>query len=339
MSNEIAHHIEKLANHQHLTQEEAARAFQIVMLGGATPAQIAALLMGLRLNGENVDEITGAAQAMRAKCLKLKTEKQVLDTCGTGGDAKGSLNISTAVAFVVAACGVPVAKHGNRAISSRSGSADVLRELGVNIEVSKEAMERALEEAGICFLMAPKFHTAMRHVAPIRQELGVRTMFNILGPLVNPAEAKFQLIGVYSERLLEPMAEVLKRLGSVHAWVVHGSDGMDELTTTGVTHVAELKDDEISTFQVNPAEFGLEIVTEDALEGGAVQYNATEMNRLLAGNGSDAYRDIVALNAGASLYIAGRVPSLKEGVLNALEVLKTDAPQQVLHKLVSISNE
>lgn len=339
MSNELTQAIDKLVNHQHLSQEEAARAFQIVMMGGATPAQTAALLVGLRLNGETVDEITGAAQAMRVKCLKLNTTKQVLDTCGTGGDAKGSFNISTAVAFVVAACGVPVAKHGNRAISSRSGSADVLRELGVNIEASKETMEKALDEIGICFLMAPRFHTAMRHVAPIRQELGVRTIFNILGPLVNPAEAKYQLIGVYHDRLLEPMAEVLKRLGSDHAWVVHGSDGMDELTTTGMTKVAELKEGEVRSFEVHPEEFGLALAEEDDLEGGTAHHNAVEMNKLLGGGGSEAYRDIVALNAGVSLYIAGKAENPKEGVERALEVLATDKPQQILRELVRISNE
>ncbi len=339
MSNELISCIDKLVNNQHLTQEESARAFQIVMMGGATPAQISALLVGLRLNGETVDEITGAAQAMRVKCLKLETSKQVLDTCGTGGDAKGTFNISTAVAFVVAACGVPVAKHGNRAISSRSGSADVLRELGVNIEASKATMEKALEEIDICFLMAPRFHTAMRHVAPIRQELGVRTIFNILGPLVNPAEAKFQLIGVYHDRLLQPMAEVLKRLGSERAWVVHGSDGMDELTTTGVTHVAELKDGEVKRFEIYPEQYGLHQTEELALEGGTAHHNAIEMNKLLGGAGNEAYRDIVALNAGASLYIAGKAEDLKEGVKMALDVLETDKPQQILRELVRISNE
>ncbi len=339
MSNELTECIDKLVNHKHLTQEESARAFQIMMMGGATPAQIAALLIGLRFNIETVDEITGAAQAMRVKCLKLKTNKPVLDTCGTGGDAKGTLNISTAVAFVVAALGVPVAKHGNRAISSRSGSADVLRELGVNIEASKETMEKALDETNICFLMAPRFHTAMRHVAPVRQELGVRTIFNILGPLVNPAEAKFQLIGVYHDRLLEPMAEVLKRLGSEHAWVVHGSDGMDELTTTGVTHVAELKDGEIRRFDVYPEQVGLHATMGAALEGGSAHHNAIEMNKLLGGVGNAEYRDIVALNAGASLYIAGKAENLRDGVQQALEVLATDKPQQILRNLVKISNE
>lgn len=338
-TNELTECIDKLVNHQHLTEDLAARAFQIVMMGGATPAQIAALLVGLRLNGETVDEITGAAKAMRVKCLKLKTTKQVLDTCGTGGDAKGTFNISTAVAFVVAACGVPVAKHGNRAISSRSGSADVLRELGVNIEASKETMEKALEEIGICFLMAPRFHTAMRHVSPVRMELGVRTIFNILGPLVNPAEAKFQLIGVYHDRLLEPMAEVLRRLGSEHAWVVHGSDGMDELTTTGVTHVAELKHGKITRFDVYPEQYGLHATEEGALEGGTAHQNAVEMNKLLGGHGDPAYRDIVALNAGASLYIAGKALDLKDGVRQALHMLETDRPQRILQDLVRVSNE
>lgn len=336
--NGITTFIKKITEGENLTEEDSSRAFQIVMNGGATPAQIAGLLVGLRMKGETVDEITGAVRVMRAKSGKIAAVENALDTCGTGGDASGSYNISTAVAFVVAGCGVPVAKHGNKAISSRSGSADVLALLGVNLEADSTVIERALREAGICFMMAPKFHTAMRHVGPVRQELAIRTIFNILGPLANPADARYQLLGVYAKELAEPMAKVLKNLGSERAWVVHGSDGMDELTTTGSSFVAELKDGEVTTFEVTPAEAGLEKVEPGALRGGDVVYNAQELKKVLMNQGNKAYRDIVLLNAGAALIVAGKATDLADGVRQARESLESGKANEALLKLVEFSN-
>jgi anthranilate phosphoribosyltransferase len=352
--NGIKKYIEKVVNYENLSEDEAERVFQIIMNGGATPAEIAAFLVGLRMKGEVIDEIAGAAIVMRAKAEKINAPKNTLDTCGTGGktlkfkqqiepltsDAgkTGTLNISTAVAFVVAACGVPVAKHGNRAASSLSGSADVLKELGVNVEADKKIMERSLKEAGICFMMAPKFHTAMRHVAPIRKELGIRTIFNVLGPLSNPAGAKYQLLGVYSKKLVEPVAHVLHRLGVERAWVVHGSDGMDELTTTGKSFVAELRDGVVTTFNINPKDFGIKKVKIDDLKGGNPNVNAQYMKIMLQGKGNQAYRDIVLLNAAASLVVAGKVTDLKDGLKMAAEAIDSGKANEVLLKLVEISN-
>ena len=263
-----------LANGKNLSQEMATRAFQIIMNGGATPAQFAAILMGLRIKGETIEEITAGAIALRVKAKKFESVAGAIDTCGTGGDSRGTYNISTATAFVLAACGVPVVKHGNRSVSSRSGSADVLAELGVKIDAEPQICEKSLRECGIAFLLATKFHPAMRHVAPIRQELGIRTIFNILGPLANPATPDFQLLGVYSKKLVRPMAEVLKSLGTKAAWVVHGSDGLDELTLTGVSYACELKNGEITEFEVSPEDAGLERVSLEDLRGQDPEYNA-----------------------------------------------------------------
>src|SRR5215468_10139191 len=239
-----------------LSESEAEAAFDIIMSGDATPSQMGAFLMALRVRGETVDEIAGAARTMRAKAVRIDAPPDAIDTCGTGGDASGSFNVSTASALVVAGCGVPVAKHGNRALSSQSGSADVLTALGVNIDAEREIVRQCLWEIGIGFLMAPRHHGATRHVAPTRVELGTRTIFNLLGPLSSPAGARRQLVGVFALEWVWPMAEVLGRLGAEHAWVVHG-DGLDELTTAGVTRVAEYKDGKVDIFDVAPEDFGL----------------------------------------------------------------------------------
>lgn len=331
--------IDKITQRNDLTQEEAERAFLSMMKGGSTPAQVAAMLIALKMKGETVDEITGAAMVMRAKAEKISAIGDVLDTCGTGGDNSGSYNISTAVAFVVAGAGISVAKHGNKAISSRSGSADVLRELGVNIDADKSIMEAALRESGICFMMAPKYHSSMRYIAPVRQELGIRTIFNILGPLANPAGAPYQLLGVYSRDLVAKMAMVLARLGSKRAWVVYGEDGLDEITTTGITHVAELKEGRISTFTINPADYGIELVTAEDLQGGDAAHNASELRGLLLGRGKKAYRDIVLLNSAAALVVCGKADNLEEGLVIATESIDSRKANDALLKLVEVSNQ
>lgn len=336
--NGIIDFIKKTAESQDLTRDEAERAFQIIMNGGATPAQIAAFLISLKMKGETVDEIAGSATVMRFKADKFKAPEGALDTCGTGGDSSGTYNISTAVAFVVAGAGVPVAKHGNKAISSKSGSADVLRELGVNIDAEKKYMEQALEQGNICFMMASKYHGAMRHVAPTRQELGVRTIFNILGPLSNPAGASYQLLGVYSRELVVKMAMVLQILGSKRAWVVHGEDGLDEITTTGITHVAELSEAGISTFTINPTDYGIEIAEPADLQGGDAAYNARELRALLLGHGKRAYLDIVLLNSAAALVVCGKAADLHEGLIIAKESIDNRMANDALLKLVEVSN-
>lgn len=337
MINEIQRLITQVTEGGNLTREESARAFQIIMAGGATPAQMSALLVSLRLKGETVDEIIGAAIAMRAKMEKIIAPEGAIDVCGTGGDGKGTLNVSTAVALVVAACGVPVVKHGNKSVSSQSGSADVLMELGVNIQADKVQTETSLNQAGICFIYAPLYHKAMRHVAPVRQELGIRTIFNLLGPLANPASPKLQLLGVYDKALLVPMAEVLRALGSHAAWVVHGEDGMDELTLTGVTYVAELKDGEIQTYEVTPEEAGLNRAEPAALKGGNARTNARELSLLLAGKHSP-YRDIVLLNVAAALKIAGKAENLRDGVTLANAAIDEGKARETLASLALITN-
>lgn len=338
MSNEIQHFISHISAGKHLSREQSGRAFQIIMAGGATPAQIAALLLALRAKGESIGEITGAAMAMRSRMDALAGFSDSIDVCGTGGDGTGMLNVSTAVTVVVAGCGVKVAKHGNKSVSSRSGSADVLTVLGVNIQAEKPMAEKSLREAGVCFLFAPIYHKAMRHVAPVRQELGMRTIFNLLGPLANPAKPGYQLMGVFDRALLLPMAEVLHALGSKAAWVVHGSDGADELTLTGPSHVAELKNGVIKTFAITPEDAGLKACTAEELEGGSPQYNAKELSLLLTGKAS-AYRDIVLLNASAALVVAGKAKDLLEGVSLAARSIDEGRAKAALASLVSISNE
>ena len=336
-SDEFKGLIGKVAAGEHLTVAQAEAAFNVMMAGEATPAQMGGLLMGLRVRRETVDEITGGAKAMRARALKVEAPEGAIDTCGTGGDAKGTFNISTAAAIVIASSGVPVAKHGNRALSSRSGSADVLAALGVNIDADMTLVSQAMHEANIGFLMAPRHHGAMRHVAPARVELGTRTIFNLLGPLSNPAGAKRQLIGVFSGDWLRPIAEVLRNLGSQRVWVVHGEDGMDELTTTGKTHVVELKDGKIREFDVSPADAGLAKATLSDLRGGDGEANAAAMVALLDGK-PGALRDIVLLNAAAALIIAGRVETLTEGAAMAKGAIESGAAKATLNKLIEITN-
>jgi len=307
------------------------------MEGKASEAQIGAFLMGLRLRGESVEEITGAARILRERAETIEAPDDAIDTCGTGGDAKGSFNISTASALVTASCGVPVAKHGNRAQTSKSGSSDVLAALGVNIEAEPALLQLALKQANICFLMAPRHHAAMRHVAKARQEIGTRTIFNLVGPLANPAGAKRQLVGVFDKAWVEPLAHVLGRLGLERAWVVHGSDGMDEITTTGPSHVAELKEGSVSCFEVTPEEAGIARAEPGDLMGGEAEENAAMMRALLDGE-KGALRDIVLLNSAAALIVAGRADNLAAGAELAAAAIDEGATRETLDKLVAITN-
>jgi anthranilate phosphoribosyltransferase len=330
--------IGRVATGQPLTAAEAEQAFDIIMSGKATPAQIGGFLMALRVRGETVDEITGAARAMRAKMLVVEAPAGTIDTCGTGGDGAGTYNVSTAVALVLAACGVPVAKHGNRALSSQSGAADVLAALGVNIDADMRLVAKALAQAGICFLMAPRHHSAMRHVGPTRVELGTRTIFNLLGPLSNPAKVRRQVIGVFAPDWVEPLAQVLGDLGHEHAWVVHGADGLDELSTTGASRVAELKDGKVRCFEIAPADAGLPSGKLADLRGGDAATNAAALTALLAGD-AGAYRDIVLLNSAAALIVAERAGDLMEGVRMAAEAIDSGRAKDTLARLVAITNE
>ena len=326
-----------LADGKNLPPDIAVRAFQIIMNGGATPAQISAFLMGLRIKGETVEEISAAATAMRIKAKPFKAVTDAIDTCGTGGDSRGTYNISTATALVLAASGLPVVKHGNRSVSSSSGSADVLDILGVKTDCEPEIAERCLQECGIAFLFAPKFHPAMRHVAPIRSELGLRTIFNILGPLTNPAAPDFQLLGVYNESLLKPLAETLKSLGTKAAWVVHGSDGLDELTITGSSKVIALKNGELNDFEVTPEDAGLPCGSLEDLKGGDPQRNADALIEAISGVESP-YRNAIVYNAAAGLVIAGKTDNLKDGAAIAKEAIDSGKAHSILKKLVDLSN-
>jgi len=330
--------IGRVASGHRLSMAEAETAFDIMMSGNATPSQMGAFLMGLRVRGETVDEIAGAARVMRAKSLKVEAPEGAIDTCGTGGDASGTYNVSTAASLVVAASGVPVAKHGNRALSSKSGAADVLTALGVNIDADMKLVRKALFEAGIGFLMAPRHHSATRHVMPTRVELGTRTIFNLLGPLSNPAGTKRQLVGVFGKDWVEPMAKVLGLLGIEKAWVVHGSDGIDEITTAGTTHVAALDGGKVATFEVTPEDAGLSRAKSEQLKGGAPDVNARALTEVLGG-AKNAYRDIVLLNAGAALIVAGKAATLKDGAAMAAAAIDSGAAKATLAKLVAISNE
>ena len=329
--------IAKVASGKSLSQDEAVEAFELVMSGAATPAQIGGLLMAMRVRGETVDEIAGATRAMRAKVLPVRAPEGAIDTCGTGGDGKGTFNISTCTAFVVAGAGVPVAKHGNRAISSRSGSADVLRELGVNIEASPETISRCIAECRLGFMFAPAHHAAMRHVAAIRTELSTRTIFNLLGPLANPAGAKFQIVGVFGKEWVEPIAQVLALLGTERAWVVHGSDGLDELTTTGVSDVAVVDDGRVATFRISPRNAGLPEAKPEDLTGGNAMENAAQICAVLGGL-KGPFRDIVLLNAAAALLVAGKAQSLRDGVALAGESIDSGEALAVLDALGPLSH-
>ncbi|MDP6342234.1 MAG: anthranilate phosphoribosyltransferase [Alphaproteobacteria bacterium] len=326
-----------VADGRSLTVEQARAAFDVMMSGDATPSQMGAFLMALRVRGESVAEITGGVMTMRDKMTPLQAPPDAMDIVGTGGDGKGTLNISTATAFVVAACGVPVAKHGNRAASSLTGAADVLTTLGVNIDADFGLMRTALWEAGICFMMATRHHGAMRNVGPTRVELGTRTIFNLLGPMSNPAGVRRQLIGVFAREWQRPMAETLKALGSERIWVVHGADGTDELTTTGPSYVAALEDGEIREFEVTPDQAGIATADLDDLKGGDPEVNATALRALLQGQ-ADAYRDVVLYNAAAALTIADRAPDLPAGVAQAAEAVDSGGALEKLERLIEITN-
>jgi len=319
-----------------LTASQAEQAFEIMMTGNATPSQMGGFLMALRVRGETVTEITGAVRAMRAKMTRIDAPPDAIDTCGTGGDASGTWNISTAAAIVVAACGVPVAKHGNRGLSSKSGAADVLAALGVNIDADMALVRQSLWDNKICFMMAPRHHAAMRHVGPTRVELGTRTIFNLMGPLSNPAGAKRQLTGVFSRDWIVPMAEVLGKLGSERAWVVHGSDGLDELTTTGPSFVAELLNGKVKSFEVTPEHAGLPYASQADLKGGDPATNAAALNAVMDGQ-NGAYRDIVLFNSAAALLIAGNAKDLKEGAAQAGDAIDSGLARRVLQKLIATS--
>jgi anthranilate phosphoribosyltransferase len=329
--------IAKVATGATLTREEAALVFERLMNGEATPSQMGAVLMGLRVRGETVDEITGAVSTMRAKMLKVDAPANAVDVVGTGGDASGSYNISTCAAFIVAGADIPVAKHGNRALSSKSGAADVLSALGVNIELNPAAVGRCVREAGIGFMFAPAHHPAMKNVGPTRVELGTRTIFNLLGPLSNPAGVKRQLVGVFSRHWIEPLAQVLKNLGAERVWVVHGSDGLDEITTSGPTAVAALENGKVHLFEITPESVGLKRAKSDDLKGADAKTNAQALKAVLGG-GDGAYRDVAVMNAGAALVVAGAANDLKDGVALAQKSIQSGAANARLDRLIAVSN-
>ena len=331
--------IEKLTRREDLTSDEAAAAMEEVMAGRAAPAHIAGFLVGLAMKGERPVEIVGLARTMRTHAVPIETRyDRVFDTCGTGGDRAGTFNISSCAAIVVASCGVRVAKHGNRSVSSRSGSADVFEALGVRISAPPIVVERCLAEAGIGFFFAPTFHPSMRHAAQARRELGVRTVFNLLGPLTNPAGATRQLVGVPRPEFTELIARALLLLGSERAWVVHGADGIDEISTTGYTKISECRNGSVNTFYLHPADVGLPKATLPALAGGDARQNAGAIERILAGERGPA-RDVVLLNAGAALFIAGSVLSVEQGILQAAEAIDRGSAKRTLDRLVSFSTE
>jgi anthranilate phosphoribosyltransferase len=316
-----------------LSQELARASMEQILAGEATPAQIAAFAVALRMKGERPDEIAGMAQAMRDRVPPIRTRRSpLLDTCGTGGDNAGTFNISTTVAIVTASCGVAVAKHGNRAVSSRTGSADVLESLGVRIDLTPENAARSLDVLGITFMFAPNYHTALRHASGPRREIGIRTVFNLLGPLTNPAGAGRQLLGVFADALVRPVADVLQRLGSERAWVVHGRDGLDELTVFDRTHVAELVDGAVREFDVDPAELGLAHKDRAGVAGGDAATNAAKVRAVLAGE-QGAARDVVILNTAAALVVAGVVTDLKSGVAKAANAIDSGAAMNKLEEL------
>jgi anthranilate phosphoribosyltransferase len=330
--------IAKAATGASLTREEAARGFDRMMSGEATPSQMGALLMALRVRGETVDEITGAVTVMREKMLRVAAPADAIDVVGTGGDASGSYNISTCAAFIVAGVGVPVAKHGNRALSSRSGAADVLAALGVNIELAPDAVGRCINDAGIGFMFAPAHHPAMKNVGPTRVELGTRTIFNLLGPLSNPAGVKRQMVGVFSRQWIEPLANVLKNLGSESVWVVHGSDGLDEVTSAGVTYVAALENGAVRTFEIAPEDVGVARAMPEMLRGGDAEENARALLDVLKGK-KGAFRDVALMNAAAGLVVAGRAEDLKQGFALAVKSVDSGEAEGRLDRLIAVSNE
>ncbi|WP_455873147.1 anthranilate phosphoribosyltransferase [Rhizobium yanglingense] len=327
----------KAASREPLTRDEAREAFEILMSGQATPSQIGGFLMALRVRGETVDEIVGAATTMRSKMLRVEAPADAIDIVGTGGDGTGTYNISTLAALIVAGAGVPVAKHGNRALSSKSGASDSLAALGVKLEIAPEVITRCINEAGVGFMFAQQHHSAMRHVGPSRVELGTRTIFNLLGPLTNPAGVRRQLLGVFAPQWVVPIAEVMRDLGSESVWVVHG-DGLDEITTTGKTSVAALENGKIRTFELSPADFGVSPCALAAIKGGDGVANAAALREVLSG-AKNAYRDIALANAAASLVIAGKVETITSGMKLATELLDSGATAVALDKLIAVSND
>ena len=336
MSN-LKEFIATVADGNSLNRVQTQTAFSILMSGEATPSQIGGLLMALRVRGESVEEFVGAVLAMRAKMLAVDAPIDAIDIVGTGGDASGSYNVSTCAAIVAAGAGLTVAKHGNRSLSSKSGSADVLAALGVNLELSPGQISDCIEEAGVGFMFAPAHHSAMRHVGPTRIELGTRTIFNLLGPMCNPAGVKRQLLGVFSPKWLLPVAKTLAELGSEKVWVMHG-EGLDEITITGTTQVAALENGRVNTFEITPQDAGLPVHDLSEILGGDAQYNAAAMSRVLAGEPS-AYRDIVLLNAGAALVIADKAEDLKDGVIQSATAIDEGHAKATLEKLVRVSNQ
>ena len=330
--------IAKVAAGTPLTRAEAREAFDVMMSGDATPSQIGGFLMALRVRGETVDEITGAVEIMREKMLPVSAPADAIDIVGTGGDASGSYNISTCAAFVAAGAGLKVAKHGNRALSSRSGAADVLMALGVKIDVGPEKIAECISEAGLGFMFAPAHHSSMKFVGPSRVELGTRTIFNLLGPLSNPAGAKRQVTGVFSKQWVEPLAQVLQNLGCEACWICHGEGGMDEIVPTGTTWISELKDGTITSFTLTPEEVGLKRSSFDDLKGGDAEHNADALRHVLGGKPS-AFRDAAVMTAAAALVVAGREPSLKQGVAAAQKALDSGAAETALTNLIKVSND
>lgn len=329
--------IAKVATGASLSREEARDAFEAMLSGEVTNAQAAAFLMALRVRGETTEEIAGAVTAMRARMVTVEAPADAIDIVGTGGDASGSYNVSTLASIIVAACGVPVAKHGNRAASSRSGAADVLTALGVKVGLEPAGIERCIAQAGVGFMFAPAHHASMRHVAPVRTELGTRTIFNLVGPLSNPAGVERQLIGAFSETWLEPMVKVLQSLGSRTVWAVHGSDGLDEITITGPTRVVALNDGRIESFTIAPEDVGIARAKPEDLRGGEPAQNAQALQDVLGG-ARNAFRDIAAFNAAAALVVAGRAAALGEGLAQAYAVLDNGKARAALAALVASSN-
>jgi anthranilate phosphoribosyltransferase len=326
----------KAATGMPLSVEEARAAFDIMMSGEATPTQIGGFLMALRVRGETADEILGAVTTMRSKMLGVRAPDGAIDIVGTGGDGTHTYNISTLASIIVAGCGIPVAKHGNRAQSSKSGTADALSALGVKLDITPDVTERCIGEAGIGFMFAQAHHTAMRFVGPSRVELGTRTIFNLLGPLSNPAGVKRQLLGVFSPHWLRPVAEVLKSLGSTNVWVVHGS-GLDEITLTGKTDVVALENGTIREFTLTPGDFGLAACTLDEIRGGDGEHNAAALKAILDG-AENAYRDVSVANAAAALVISGKAADIRDGVALASQSITTGAARAALDRLVAVSN-
>ena len=329
--------IAKVAAGATLTRAEAEDAFDSMLSGEVTPSQMGGFLMALRVRGETVDEITGAVAAMRGKMIGVKAPPDAIDIVGTGGDGSGSYNVSTLASIIAAACGVPVAKHGNRAASSRSGAADTLAALGVKIGLSAEGVERCIREAGIGFMMAPSHHASMRHVGPTRVELGTRTIFNLLGPLSNPAGVKRQIVGVFSAAWLEPMAEVLRNFGSERVWVTHGLDGLDEITVTAPTKVVELRGGALHAFELTPEAAGLDRSAPAALKGGDPAHNAKALLDVLDG-AAGAFRDIGLMTAGAALVVAGKAAAIREGVAMGDAAIRSGAARRTLDRLIAVSN-